>query len=195
MRVRDTVLLLPGLYDSGPDHWQSHWERAWPNARRIRQRDWDTPDRAEWVATLDDAVAGETGPLLLVAHSTACLLVVHWAATASATHVARVRGALLVAPSDPDGPAYPAGPTGWSPVPLTRLPFMSTVVASTNDEYLGLSRAQQYADAWGSRLVIVGAKGHLNSATGLGMWAEGARLLAELGCDDGPWMATESPKK
>ena len=176
----DTLLLLPGLYDSGPDHWQSHWQRAWPHARRVRQRDWETPERAEWVATLDDAIGAETGPLLLTAHSTACLLVAHWALAASAERRARVRGALLVAPSDPDGPSYPAGPTGWSPVPLERLPFPSTVVASTNDEYLTMHRAREYANAWGSRLVNAGPRGHLNSATMLGMWPEGEHLLAEL---------------
>jgi len=51
------VLLLPGLYDSGPEHWQSYWEREVPGATRIVQRDWDTPAREEWVEALEDAVA------------------------------------------------------------------------------------------------------------------------------------------
>ena len=29
------VLILPGLYNSGPEHWQSHWERAHPEFRRV----------------------------------------------------------------------------------------------------------------------------------------------------------------
>ena len=28
------VLILPGLYDSGPDHWQSHWVRTLPDVAR-----------------------------------------------------------------------------------------------------------------------------------------------------------------
>jgi len=38
----------------------------------------------------------------------------------------------------------------------------------------------QFARAWGSRLVDVGPKGHINSASGLGMWPEGFALVEEL---------------
>ncbi len=31
------ALLLPGLYDSSPDHWQSLWERDYPSWRRVCQ--------------------------------------------------------------------------------------------------------------------------------------------------------------
>ena len=68
----------------------------------------------------------------------------------------------------------------FAPIPLTRLPFPSIVVASTNDEYMTLERAQQVAQAWGSRLVNVGALGHINSASGLGLWPQGHALLQEL---------------
>jgi len=47
-----TVLLIPGLNDSGPHHWQSLWHAANPGFVRVVQRDWETPDRAEWVAAL-----------------------------------------------------------------------------------------------------------------------------------------------
>src|SRR5215207_10832827 len=50
---RTVTLILPGLYDSGPEHWQSYWERADPACRRVVQADWDTPRRADWVARLD----------------------------------------------------------------------------------------------------------------------------------------------
>ena len=108
------------------------------------------------------------------------MAVAHWARDASPERLAQVRGALLVAPSDPEGPAYPDGPTGFAPVPLARLPFASIVVASTNDEYITLEQARRYADAWGSRFVDVGASGHLNSASGLGDWPDGRALLDAL---------------
>jgi predicted alpha/beta hydrolase family esterase len=54
------------------------------------------------------------------------------------------------------------------------------VVASENDEYISLEQAQKYAEAWGSRLVNIGAKGHINSSSGLGDWEEGLALLSEL---------------
>jgi uncharacterized protein len=36
------------------------------------------------------------------------------------------------------------------------------------------------ARLWAARLVTVGARGHLNSASGLGSWPEGRTLLADL---------------
>ena len=39
------IVILPGLYDSGPEHWQSHWERTLPAIVRVAQRDWETPAR------------------------------------------------------------------------------------------------------------------------------------------------------
>ena len=172
-----TTLILPGLFDSGPQHWQSHWERSDPDTRRVVQADWATPRCADWVATLDAAVAALDDVALLVAHSSACALVAHWARAARPEARARVRGALLVAPSDPEGPAYPEGPTGFGPVPLDPLPFPSIVVASGDDPYVTLDRARRYADAWGSRFVDVGPLGHINGASGLGEWPAGRALL------------------
>lgn len=170
------VLLLPGLYDSGPDHWQSHWERVLPNAVRVVQRDWETPVREEWVTTLERAVAEHGPDAVLVAHSTACALIAFWAAQTSR----KVRGALIVAPSDTEAPSYPKGPTGWTPMPTNLLPFPSIVVASTDDEYVSLQRAQSFATGWGSSFISIGNAGHINSASGLGDWPRGRELLAEL---------------
>jgi len=178
--VSTTTLILPGLFNSGPEHWQSHWERLDPSCVRIEQADWETPRCADWVAGLDAAVALLEGDAVLVAHSSACAQVAHWALNAAPEQLARVRGALLVAPSDPAGPAFPVGPTGFGPIPENRLPFPSIVVASTDDEYVTLARAEAYAAAWGSRLVHAGAAGHLNSASGLGAWPAGYALLEEL---------------
>ena len=170
------VLLLPGLYDSGPEHWQSHWERELPYAVRVVQRDWKTPARENWVRVLEGAVA-EYGPdIVLAGHSTGCPLIAFWAAETART----VCGALLVAPSDTEAPSFPAGPTGWTPMPMARLPFPSIVVASTDDEYVTLVRAEAFARAWGSRFVNIGEAGHVNSASGLANWPRGKELVAEL---------------
>ncbi|MCA1664451.1 MAG: alpha/beta hydrolase [Myxococcales bacterium] len=173
-----SVLVIPGLSNSGPDHWQSQWERARGDCVRVEQRDWETPSRADWVATLDAAVSTMRGPPVLVAHSTGCATVAHWAATARAQR--RARGALLVAPSDPEAPSYPSGPSGFAPMPLLRLPFPAIVVASDDDEYVTPERAAEFAHAWGARLVNLGRAGHINGASGLGSWLDGQRLLEEL---------------
>ena len=170
------VLLLPGLSNSGPEHWQSYWERTDPSCLRVVQRDWESPIRTEWVAILETAVAASGSDVVLVAHSTACALVAFWAAATSRT----VRGALLVAPSDTEALSYPVGPTGWQPMRLAALPFPSIVVASSDDAFCTLERGRVFAEAWGSRFVNIGAAGHINSASGLGHWSRGKTLLADL---------------
>ena len=75
---------------------------------------------------------------------------------------------------------FPAGATGFSPVPLIKLPFPSIVVASTNDFFVTLERAQQFATAWGSEFVNIGDAGHLNVASGYGEWDAGLEILKKL---------------
>jgi predicted alpha/beta hydrolase family esterase len=170
-------LVLPGIGGSGPQHWQTLWESQHPELRRVEQRDWERPDRAEWIARLEDAVR-EAGPdVVLVAHSLACLQVAHWAAETALA----VRGALLVAPPDPEGPEFPAVAVEFGPVPARRLPFPSIVVASSDDPYGAPEHARRCARAWGSRLVEIGPAGHVNTASGHGPWPEGLALLATLG--------------
>jgi len=170
------VLILSGLWDSGPQHWQSHLEARNPDWRRVAHRDFNNPARDEWVAELDAAVAACNGAPVLVAHSLGCILAAHWAASGSPL---RAAGAFLVAPSDVDAPSYPIGSNGFAPVPLAPLPFPSLVVASTDDEFVTRERAQAFAAAWGSRYVEIGDAGHVNADSGYGDWPEGERLLLE----------------
>lgn len=170
------VLILPGWQNSEPEHWQSLWESAHPEYARVPQQEWERPRRDDWVETLDFTVEALPAPPLIVAHSLGCIAVAHWGK--SARHP--VRGALLVAPPDLDRPDTPPELASFAPVPLERLPFPSVVVASTDDPYSSLQRAQQFAEAWGSRFVNVGPKGHINTGAGYGPWPEGEKLLAEL---------------
>ncbi len=175
------VFILPGLGNSGPEHWQSYWERSNPTFKRIIQAEWDTPDCQDWVATLDQAIAASDEKLVLVGHSSSCALVGHWASFAKNTaQIKKVKGALLVAPSDAEAHNYPAGTKNFQPMPLQTLPFASIVVASTDDIYVSVARAQFFAQAWGSDFINIGAAGHINSATGLGDWPEGMQLLQAL---------------
>jgi predicted alpha/beta hydrolase family esterase len=168
-------LTVPGLWNSGPQHWQTHWEARHPGEfRRVVQRDFDRPDRDEWVETLDAAVRACDAPPLLAAHSLGCSLVAEWVRQRGG---AGVRGAFLVGPSDVEAPDYPVEGRSFATVPLVRLPFPSLVVASTNDPYVSVARAEQFASAWGSRIVFIGDAGHINGASGHGPWPEGEALL------------------
>ncbi|HMH52823.1 MAG TPA: alpha/beta hydrolase [Candidatus Acidoferrum sp.] len=194
------ILILPGYADSGPDHWQSHWERADPACRRVVQDDWLEPRLADWLATLDRSVRECDSPPVLVAHSLACALVAHWATRAFegrhgcagapralggvGGHVGAphsVKAALLVAPADVDSPVHtPDEVRTFSPMPLARLPFPSIVVASGDDPFVEPSRAEAFAHAWGSRLITLPGAGHINADAGYGPWPDGRTLLQQL---------------
>jgi uncharacterized protein len=168
-------LNVPGYSDSGPDHWQTLWESAFPSFARVQQDDWDHPERGSWVRRLDHAVAA-AGEVVLVAHSLGCATVAHWA---RGEEPGQVRAAFLVAPADVERPGFLPDAVGFSPLPLDPLPFPSLVVASEDDEYLSPRRARHLAAAWGSQLVTVGRRGHINSASGLGAWQEGQAILSQ----------------
>jgi len=51
-----SILIHPGLNGSGPDHWHTHWEQAFPEFTRVQQADWDHPVYDAWAATLTDYV-------------------------------------------------------------------------------------------------------------------------------------------
>jgi len=167
------LLILSGIYNSGPEHWQTLWQRDDPTIQKLEHRDWDTPDCHEWVRELEHTVS-QLGPdLVLVAHSLACLMVAHWAATTRL----RIKAALLVSVPDPDGPAFPADAKNFSHVPLQPLPFPSIVVSSTNDPYGTQQHMEKCAKSWGSEFVSVGALGHINADSQLGNWEQGKALL------------------
>jgi len=173
---RPRILILPGVNGSGLDHWQTHWQRKLPGARRVEEEDWDHPRCDLWVAALEQAVA-EAGPdTVLAAHSLGCLQVGHWAATTRRA----VRGALLVAPPDPERADFPDVIQGFRPLPRQRLPFPSLLVASQDDPYSSFAFAGQLAADWGSTLIDVGCCGHINAASGLGDWPFGQDCLRRL---------------
>lgn len=171
-----TVLILPGHGNSGTGHWQTEWERMHPECVRVMQSDWESPNCADWFERLEDVVANHPGDVVLAAHSLGCLLVAHWAERTA--HRIKIKGALLVAPPDPQGAAFPSQSLNFSAYVGQKFSFPSVVVASTNDLYGSFEFATQCAHAWGSALVDVGDRGHINSDSGLGAWPEGWALLA-----------------
>ncbi len=178
-----TVIIVPGLGDSGPGHWQTRWGQANPAYRRVRQRDWDHPQVDEWVEALDREIRRAPSPAVLVGHSLGCITIAEWVQRCWTD----VRGALLVAPVDVDRRPF------FDTVPLWPLPFPSILVASENDPHLEWERAQCFARHWGSRLVNLGRAGHINVESGFGPWPEGEALLRELRTGVLPVSATAPP--
>lgn len=181
-----TVLIVPGLRDHVEDHWQTILARQLPNARVVPPLERDKLDCAARVEALDRALADIIGPVLLVAHSAGVMITMHWASHRN-HRSNQVRGALLAAPPDFESPMPPGYPTidmlsekGWLPTPRTRLPFPSIVAASTSDPLAQFGKVAELANAWGSRLIDVGAVGHLNPASGFGEWPRAMELVREL---------------
>jgi len=171
------VLLIPGLWNSGPLHWQTEWERLHPDWRRVNQRDFDRPEPQEWARVLDDAIRCCATPPVLAAHSLGCSLVAHWSLRYGGRGVA---AAMLVAPSDVEAESYPEEGRAFKAMTLQRLPFRSLLVTSTNDAYVTIERAREFSAAWGSEFLSIGEAGHINGASGYGRWAEGESLLLAL---------------
>lgn len=162
------VLLVPGIQNSGPTHWQSRWEALHAGVARVEQRDWNHPDCDEWAATLEQAVRRAAQAPIIVAHSLGCLATARWASQSSAP----LHAALLVAVPDPQGPSFPVQARGFMPLPPALPGRRITMLASANDPYSDPGYTRTRATAWGAELVELGALGHLNAASGLGDWPE-----------------------
>jgi len=171
------VLILPGWQNSGPDHWQSRWERA-HGYTRVDEHDWMRPLRGDWSARLEEVLLACDEPAVLVAHSLGCIQIAAWASHSKNT--GRVKAALMVAPPDVEREDLRQILPGWAPVPMQTLPFPARVVASSDDPFCALPRAGQFADAWGAVLEQAGARGHLNADSGLGDWPEAHLHLQRL---------------
>jgi uncharacterized protein len=171
------LLIVPGIGGSGPGHWQSYWAEQFADAERVAQLHWDRPDLAQWLYQLRASV--ERKPrAILVGHSLGCILISHLAHRFPNVEIA---GALMVAPADVEAcTSLPECIADFTPVPRAPLPFPSTLIASTDDPYISLARAKELAEAWGSRLMDVGARGHINIAAGFGTWSEGEHYLEDL---------------
>ncbi|MGW7824865.1 RBBP9/YdeN family alpha/beta hydrolase [Streptomyces puniciscabiei] len=185
-----TVVIVPGLRDHVVDHWQTLLaERLAQAGRAVRTVPPVEGNRLSLdvqVSNLAATLAPLDGPVLLVAHSAGVITTVHWAGR----HRADVRGALLATPPDFETPLPHGYPTpaeladhGWTPVPRAPLPFPSIVAASADDP-LGIPRrVAGLTRSWGSRLVELGAVGHLNPASGYGEWPLAEELIRTLEAD------------
>ena len=173
MSQNPTIVIVPGWRDSGPGHWQSLWAESIVGTVRVQQDNWISPTRNAWVTRIAETVLAQHGPVVLVAHSLGCIASTHLPPEVAA----RVQGALLVAPADPE---RRAPLVDFAPVPYQPLPYRSVVVASSNDPYCPVRTAGAYARSWGSEFVRLQNAGHINIDSGFGAWPLGLALLQSL---------------
>ena len=170
-------LIIPGLGNSGPEHWQTFFENSGDNFKRINQQEWDAPACNDWVATINNTIAGyDPTTVILIGHSLGCTTIAHWATQ----YKKKIKGALLVAPSDVEAQQYSFPAKGFSPTPKEKINFKTIVVASEDDPWVSLERAKYFADSWGSEFINIGKAGHINVASGHNEWKEGLEILNRL---------------
>ncbi|GCA51691.1 MULTISPECIES: RBBP9/YdeN family alpha/beta hydrolase [Sinorhizobium] len=177
MKVSEThILIVPGYTNSGPNHWQTRWERKLSTARRVEQAEWSKPVREDWVARMIEEVNAAEKPVVIVAHSLGVATAIH-----ALPHCTRqIAGAFLVAPPDVANPNIrPKHLMTFGPYPRDPLPFPSIMVASRNDSFGSYEHAGDIANAWGSLLVDAGDAGHINTESGHGPWPEGSMVFAQ----------------
>jgi uncharacterized protein len=172
-------VIVPGIWNSDDDHWQTGWERSWgSDALRIVPSSWERPDADDWVAAITRAVRLSPEPPVLVAHSLGCLAALRWLGESGA----EARGAFLVAPPDPHAAGFPTEATGFgAPSAVVQAP--TVVVASDDDPWCTIDRAASMASSAGAALLRVGPLGHINVAAGVGSWDRGRELLAAFESD------------
>lgn len=171
------VLILPGWQNSGPDHWQSRWERM-HGYTRIEQHDWQRPLRGDWMSRVEEVLLSCDEPAVLVGHSLGCVAIAAWASHSKNT--GRVKAALLVAPPDTEREDICRTLPSWSPLPLQVLPFRTLAMVSADDPFCDAVRAQHFANSWHAQFIDAGAHGHLNSESALGDWPDAHDRLLQL---------------
>jgi predicted alpha/beta hydrolase family esterase len=154
------LLIVPGLHDSGPAHWQSWLHAQHHDAVRVVQRDWTRPDVQAWAETIGRHVEAAGGDdWIAVAHSFGCLALLR--------HLSReprspIRSILLVAPAEPD--KFNLGPE----LPQQRCVADATLVGSRNDPWMAYASSRRWASRWGCRHIDLGYAGHVNVDSGYG---------------------------
>jgi len=157
------LLIVPGLRDSGPGHWQTWLQGLCEGSVRVVQRNWAQPDLERWSARIANTLerAGP-GPWIIAAHSFGSLATAHYLARLPSDHA--IVAALLVAPAEPDKFGLAEA------LPHQALPVPTTVVSSLTDPWMSATSAQRWAARWGSTCINAGNAGHINVESGHGPW-------------------------
>ncbi|WP_368489420.1 RBBP9/YdeN family alpha/beta hydrolase [Clostridium sp. BJN0013] len=170
------IKLVPGLNNSGTEHWQSIWEKRY-GFERVNQEEWNYPVYNEWEKNLTENLERDNQcGTVLIAHSLGCLLTVK--------AIPKIRKYLnavfLVAPPDPNDKQFPKSLASFGSLPEVNLEVPGMLVYSENDPYSSPMFCIQKGKQWGFETISVGRKGHINSESNIDDWSEGFNLFQKL---------------
>lgn len=80
LQTAATVLIVPGLRDHVPEHWQTLLQARLGKVRSVPPLETDKLSCSARVEAIERELASIDGPVILVAHSAGVLMVAHWAA-------------------------------------------------------------------------------------------------------------------
>jgi len=166
------VLIVPGLHNSGPGHWQTWLQGQYQGAQRVHQARWHEPDLDVWAAQIAQVIENASPRVtwIAVAHSFGCLALARYLQQHRSSHGSQapirqgVQAALIVAPADPKKFQV------QDRLPQSGLGISTTLVGSENDPWMPLEDASWWAKRWGSRFLNLGPAGHINHESGHGPW-------------------------
>lgn len=172
------ILIIPGYKGSDENHWQSRWENKYAlNTDRLTLSDFTMTDKKYWTKSIYEKIKDSKNQYIIVAHSLGALSFAH---TYSKYILKNVKAVFLVALPDVEENENARFLQEFTPIPVFRFDIPTYLVASTDDHYCTIERAEVIAQKWGAELINIGAKGHINSESGLGEWKEGQDLLQKL---------------
>ncbi|MES2886492.1 MAG: alpha/beta hydrolase [Pseudomonadota bacterium] len=173
------LLVIPGLNNSGPAHWQTWLEGQFAGALRVHQRDWAHADLEAWgQAIVHTVAAAPPARWVAVAHSFGCLALARavgqgWLEQ-TVSEGPSLAAALMVAPADPE--KFEVA----SALPQTPWALPSVLLGSETDPWMALAQAREWARRWGSHFVNLGPAGHVNVASGHGPFLQAKTLVSLL---------------
>lgn len=171
-------LIIPGYKGSDDIHWQTLWQNG-PllNSERIEFENLSSLKKVDWIKPVLQKFIDSEETYTIIAHSLGCLAFVH---TYARYVIKNVNAAFLVAPPDVEQNSNALFLNDFAPIPKFEFDIPTFLVASTSDPYCTISRAEKIAANWNSTFINIGDKGHINSATRLGLWPNGLKLLQQL---------------
>jgi len=169
------LLNVPGIGDSGLTHWQTNWERSFPEIKRVIQDDWEHPNCNDWVKTLEIVIRNNHDrPIILISHSLGGGAIIH---ANELNKLDGVKGIFMVALPDIERKDFPKECTGFVPMPKGELSIPGIMISSETDEWCSIKVAEKWSKTLGIPLINIGKKQHICQTEEFKTWEEGKELL------------------